>query len=173
MHTPKSLTGYEPRVFAERVMRVDSVLLGSRELSHSRVWFKLDHLDLPAWERKSPHPLRQVKPASVATSEARIRCGRRSPHPLRQVKPASVAAKPASAAAGNKKKSKPASVRQVKPASVAAEARIHCGRESPHPCGRRSPHPCGRRSPHPLRYLSDTQWITKSLCSKLPNDVYI
>ena len=103
MHTPKSLTGHEPRVFAERVMRVDSVLLGSRELSHSRVWFKLDHL--------GPSCLGEEKPASVAASEARIRCGRRSP----QVKPASVAAEPASIAAGK------ARIR------AAGEARIRCG----------------------------------------------
>ena len=138
MHTPKSLTGYEPRVFAERVMRVDSVLLGSRELSHSRVWFKLDHLGHCC--------LGEEKPASVAASEARIRCGRRSPHPLRQVKAASVAAKPAkpaSAAAGNQKKIE-ARIR------AAGEARIRCGRARIH-CGRESPHPCGRRSPHPLR----------------------
>ena len=88
-------------------MRVDSVLLGSRELSHSRVWFKLDHL--------GPSCLGEEKPAYVAASEARIRCGRRSPHPLRQVKPASVAAELASIAAGK------ARIR------AAGEARIRCG----------------------------------------------
>ena len=120
MRTPKSLTGHEPRVFAERVMRVDSVLLGSRELSHSRVWFKLDHL--------GPSCLGEEKPASVAASEARIRCGRRSPHPLRQVKPASVAAKPASAAAGNQKKIE-ARIRAAGEVRIraAGEARIRCG----------------------------------------------
>ena len=121
MHTPKSLTGHEPRVFAECVMRVDSVLLGSRELSHSRVWFKLDHLGPSCLGELKPASVRQEKPASVAASEARIRCGRRSPHPLRQVKPASVAAKPASAAAGNQKKIE-ARIR------AAGEARILCGK---------------------------------------------
>ena len=67
MHTPKSLTGHEPRVFAERVMRVDSVLLGSRELSHSRVWFELDH--------RGPSCLGELKPASAANYTASL-------HPL-------------------------------------------------------------------------------------------
>ena len=124
-------------------MRVDSLLLGSGELSHSRVWFKLDHL--------GPSFLGEEKPASVAASEARIRCGWRSPHPLRLAKPASVAAGEARIRCGitrircgrKSKKSKPASVRQVKPASVAAEpasiavgkARIRAAGEDRIRCG--------------------------------------
>ena len=50
VHTPKSLTGHEPRVFAERVKRVDSVLLGSRELSTLGSGSSLITLDLPSWE---------------------------------------------------------------------------------------------------------------------------
>ena len=76
MHTPKSLTGHEPRVFAERVMRVDSLLLGSRDLSHSRVWFKLDHLGLSCLGELKPASVRQVKPASVAAEPASIAAGK-------------------------------------------------------------------------------------------------
>ena len=49
-------------------MRVDSVLLGSRELSHSRVWFKLDHLGPSCLGEEKPASVGQEKPASVAVS---------------------------------------------------------------------------------------------------------